>query len=158
MFRGCATQACWLRPSNDFQPLHLVCSGHLQDETTRFRHASHPANPFSQVSGGTVDCLWRSRVAIPRSAHASTRRSHQLAQIDNDKVAPECNAAVCQERDCLQAAIACRGHHAEGSKQSEASTGNRLVRPSPRTRFASRFAVDTARRMADGDLDRPAWL
>src|SRR5438552_7644644 len=102
-FRGYVTQACWLRPSNDFQPLHLVCSGFLQNETARFRRVSHPANPFSQASGETVDRLSRSRVAIPRSAHASTRRSRQLAQIDNDKVAPECNAAVCPERDSLQA-------------------------------------------------------
>src|SRR5262249_17851023 len=98
----------------------------LQSEKARFRRVTHPANPFSQASGGTVDCLWRSRVAIPRSPHASTRGFRQSVQTDNDKVAPECNGAVRQERDCLQAATACRGRCAEVSRQSEASMGNRL--------------------------------
>src|SRR5439155_21183463 len=85
-FRGYVTQACCLRPSNDFQPLHLVCSGYLQNETARFRRVSHPANPFSQASGETVNRLSRSGVAIHRSAHATTRRSSQFAQIDNEKI------------------------------------------------------------------------
>ena len=158
MYRGRVTQACCLRPSNTFQPLHLVRSGYLQKETARFGGVSHLASPFSQASGGIVDCLSKLQVAILRPLHASTMLSPQSARSDNDKVAPECNGAVCQEKDCLQAATTCQGHCAEVSKQSEASTGNRLVRPSLRTRFASRFAVDTARRMADVDLDCLAWL
>ena len=66
-------------------------------------------------------------------------------KLDNDKAARGCNGAARRETDCWRGARACRDRCAEVSRRNAASTDIRPVTPWPRTRFASRSAVDTAR-------------
>src|SRR5207237_2437383 len=98
------------------------------------------------------------RAAIRRLGRVSTMLSRQVARTDNGKVAREYNEVARPERDCSPGARACRDRCAEVSRQNAASRDIPRVTPSLRTRFASRYAVDTARRTAAADSGRPAWL
>src|SRR4029077_2853482 len=100
----------------------------------------------------------RARAATLRPVLVSTMLSRQSAQIGNDKVVLECNAAAHRETDCSRLATACHDRCAEVSRQKAASTDTRPVTTSRRTRFANQSAADTARRMAAGDSDHRAWL
>src|SRR5439155_4883914 len=106
------------------------------------------ANPSHPGNAETGDRLCRGPATTRRFVRGSTTLCRQSAQTDNDKVALECNEAVRRERDCSRGARACLDRYAEVSRQNVASTDIRRVKPSQRTRFASRFAVDTARRTA----------
>src|ERR1044072_9322959 len=103
------------------------------------------ANPSTQATSEIADCQRRAPAAILQPAHVSTTPSRQSAQIHNDKVAHECNAAACQERDCSRLVIACHDRYGEVSKQNAASTDTRRVTTSRRTRFANQSGADTAR-------------
>src|ERR1700746_1660347 len=118
----------------------------------------HRASPSTQAICETVDCQRRERVAILRSVRVSTTRCRQPAQIGNDKVSLECNAAALRETDCLRLAIRYRDRCAEVSRQNAASREIRPATTSRRTRFANQSAVDTAPRTAAGDWDHRAWL
>src|SRR6266516_7451545 len=117
-----------------------------------------PANPWHRVTGETGDRLHRAQATIHRFVRASTRPCHQSAQSDSGKAVRGRNEVVRWERDYSPGARGCRDRYAEVSIQNAASTDNRRVKPSQRTRFASRSAVGTARRTAVADSDRPVWL
>src|SRR2546425_8960721 len=106
------------------------------------------ANPSRRANAETGERLHRARATIRRFVRVSTSLSRQPARTDNDKVALECNEAERREKDCSPGARVCRDHYAEVSRQNEASTDSLRVKPSQRTRFASRSAVDTARQTA----------
>jgi hypothetical protein len=79
---------------------HLAQARLYLPRTGRMLHITHQANPSTQATSETVDCQRRARAAILRPVRVSTTICRQWAQIGNDKVAPECNAAVRRETDC----------------------------------------------------------
>src|SRR6266571_869593 len=116
------------------------------------------ANPSLRANGETRGRLWREPAAIHLLVRVSTMLCRPTEQTGNDRVAHEYNEAAHWETDYWQEARAYRDRCAEASRRNAVSTGIRRVTPWPRTRFASRFAVDTARRTAGGGLGPPAWL
>ena len=149
-----ALQEVWADKRNRFHLDQLDCN---RSVGAGCLHVTHRANPSTQATCETAGCHWRERVAILRPLRASTTLCRRLVQIDNDKVAPECNEAARRERDCSRLARACRDRCGEVSRQNEASTDTPPVKPWLRTRSANRSWVDKAQRRAGVDLGRPVW-
>src|ERR1043166_7713405 len=118
----------------------------------------NPTNPSIRATAAIRDHPSRARATIRQSVGVSTMFFRRPERIDNDKAALERSEAARQEMDYLPGATACFGHFVEVSKQNAGSTDTLRVKPSQRTRFASRSAIDRAQRTADAALDHPAWL
>src|SRR4029450_2381153 len=123
-----------------------------------FTSSVNPTNPSLRANGEIPGRPWKARVTNHRLVGVSTMLFRPTGQIDSDKVAPECNKAARRGTDCWPGVRAYRDRYVEVSRQNAVSMGIRRVTPWPRTRFASQFAVDTARRTAGAGLDYPAWV